>query len=592
MRGEPAVEMGPVHTWPLHLKRVTLADLDKVRAMRVTRDETREYLVAAFQFLQPERFAGLVTSRTIKVTRIAPQDVARMVEYGKVEECVEPVHRNNILLAGVHGVNLFYQPELKGRRRIITEPHLNAVVPKYSVPVLRHPSRLTTRQVVARSKYCLQIDFEAYYDAIPLPETLRNLFVFRTREGYYRLKTVPTGARWSVAVGQAITWVITDVPTDVAIITCIDNVLVAAREGQERSFVETVRAILNRMVDANLLTSPPREELLAKTDGELLRLAEEDTVFLGEEYQWSGDCRHVRNQAKTIAKLRLASQKSSFTRRSYVALVSLLMYAMHTTRLNPSMMFDALRAYRGVYKNISDGSDWDERLPFLTPAATRGYKSASDALLRNCWYTVAPAVLATYVEEDYDIVVFIDASSAGWAAVAGDREGGLRYHQQRWTVNLGPVTGPAQQDGDEQHRVFQARHSAHAEPTAIWRYLDFRRQKGELQPGARVAMVTDHMPIVAAQRKHNGFGGIGRGYHLEALFRYVNDLYHHDNIQVVFFHVKGIYNPADFYSRNFGVKYSSGVVVGAAKTALPTLEMCFSPMCSAPQEKAFCGDRW
>jgi hypothetical protein len=42
------------------------------------------------------------------------------------------------------------------------------------------------------------------------------------------------------------------------------------------------------------------------------------------------------------------------------------MYAMHTTRLNPSLTFDTLGAYRGVYGNIPDSSDWDERLPFLT----------------------------------------------------------------------------------------------------------------------------------------------------------------------------------------------------------------------------------
>ncbi|KAK7198703.1 hypothetical protein NESM_000834300 [Novymonas esmeraldas] len=271
------------------------------------------------------------------------------------------------------------------------------------------------------------------------------------------------------------------------------------------------------------------------------------------------------------------------------------MYALHTTRLNPSMMFDALRAYRGVYRNVSDGCGWDEPLPFLTPNAIQAYKRVTEALLRNSWYPAAPPILATYKEQDYDVVVFIDASSAGWAAVDRDKDGRLRYHQQRWTVNLGPVTPHAAraQDAQEaQQDPFQARHSAHAEPTAIWRYLEYRQAKGELEPGMRVAMVTDHMPIVAAQRKHNGFGGIGRGYHLEVLFRYVNDLYHNENIHVVFFHVKGIYNPADYYSRNFGARYSSGVVTGAASTALPLLEACFSPMCSAPEERAFCGDRW
>lgn len=57
--------------------------------------------------------------------------------------------------------------------------------------------------------------------------------------------------------------------------------------------------------------------------------------------------------------------------------------------------------------------------------------------------------------------------------MAVDRAGGLRYHKQRWTVNLGPATpvGVADQDEEEARTRFHARHSAHAEPVAIWKNI-------------------------------------------------------------------------------------------------------------------------
>eukprot|EP00796_Vickermania_ingenoplastis_P006880 gene6880-gene5321 len=126
----------------------------------------------------------------------------------------------------------------------------------------------------------LQIDFEAFYDAIPIPEELRNKFVFRKGKDFFRLKTLPTGARLvAVAVGQAVAWTIVDVETELAIHTLIDNVLVAAKEGQEADFVRTVRQIRVRMRDANLLTSPNRDELMAMSDEAILSEAEKTLVF-------------------------------------------------------------------------------------------------------------------------------------------------------------------------------------------------------------------------------------------------------------------------------------------------------------------------
>jgi len=94
----------------------------------------------------------------------------------------------------------------------------------------------------------LESDFEVYYDAIPMAETLRNRFVFKAKcmDKYYRLRTLPTGARWSMAVGQAVTSTIVDIDTPVTVTSLIDNILIAAHEGQEAEFTSAVALSVTR----------------------------------------------------------------------------------------------------------------------------------------------------------------------------------------------------------------------------------------------------------------------------------------------------------------------------------------------------------
>ncbi|ORC85651.1 TATE DNA transposon [Trypanosoma theileri] len=184
----------------------------------------------------------------------------------------------------VHAIKSWWpQVEMKGRRRLITEPHLNGVLSKAEIPRCEYPSRLARRQELRYARYMLQIDFEAYYDSIPLmDEGLRNKFVFRARDGaLYRLRTLPTGARWSVAVGQAVTWTIVDIDTRRTILTMIDNILIAAHAGEEVEFVRTVRQIVDRIEVANLCTSPSREEVRSWSDSVMLEEARKTNVFLG-----------------------------------------------------------------------------------------------------------------------------------------------------------------------------------------------------------------------------------------------------------------------------------------------------------------------
>lgn len=107
-------------------------------------------------------------------------------------------------------------------------------------------------------------------------------------------------------------------------------------------------------------------------------------------------------------------------------------------------------------------------------------------------------------------------------------------------------------------------------------------------PVLRIAVVTDHHAIVKAQRKHNGYGGLGRGYCLNRLFALTTHLLHTEATQVVFFFISGTHNPADELSRNFGEGVgSTGVTRSRADDlAVPLLRTTWSPMCEPERTDA------
>ncbi|KAH9600834.1 hypothetical protein LSM04_007959 [Trypanosoma melophagium] len=593
-----------VKEWRLHLKHTTPLDTEAVRQMATAHPHTKAFLEEAYRYItvdaspDPYPMPHLVqTSRTIKTTKMTKEDLQKAVSMGKFELCRDehgpPIahfdSRTGMIPTGYYGVNVFTVPEMKGRRRLITEPHLNAVMAKADMPQVNYPTRLGRRQSLRYAKYMLQLDFEASYDAIPLPAALRNKFVFRCGGSYYRLCTLPTGARWSVAVGQATTWVLVDIDTPVIIHTMIDNILIAAKEGQEEEFVSAVRQVLLRIRAANLLTSPDREELLQYTEEELLRLAEQNNVFLGEEYMWNGTERVVRNSVKTVAKLMLSSAPDrQHSIRTFVSVVSLVCYAIHTTRLNPAKMFRLLRTYRYFYRQVSGGADWDAPVPYIHPKVTDELSRISNELIKNQWWRIDPPRHVDYNDGSYDIVAYTDASREGWGAVVHFQfTGEVTTFQQRFVTHhqlpfyKGEPTGG--DDGDNHDRLyddaygvedeeeedeenedvfvedpedralrdirglrasipvhnatgpFRARHSAHAKPRAVQALLLLLHKEGTLRPGMRIAVVTDHYAIAAAQKRLNGFGGIGRGFSLNKLFETTYNLWYDYDIEVIFY---------------------------------------------------------
>lgn len=568
-------------TWRLHLKHTTPLDMTAVKNLVTTTSRSQEFLSEACSFLTPERFFNLFTSRTIKATSLSEEDVERAVQMGKFEPCDPEVFKGVKLPRDAHGVNLFAVPELKGRRRMITEPHLNSAIPKGDVPSLEYATRLGKRQSLRRKKYMIQLDFEAYYDSITMPESIRNNFVFRSKAGkYYRLCTLPTGARWSVAVGQAVTNVIIDIDTPVTIHTIIDNIMIAADSGEEKAFLHAVRTILQRIKQANLLTSPDREDMLRKDDAELLAMAQEANTFLGEEFSaWNGTERLVRNSTKTIAKLMLALKIQQHTHRTFASLVSLILFALHTTQMNPAKAFHLLRAYRGVYHSATVLLEWDAPLAYMESRVRQELDSIGNELCENKWWRIAEERHPTYNEHDYDYVVFTDASAAGWGAVVQNvKTLVVKTYQQRWIADMLPLRG-ASPTGSTKLK-FNARHSAHAEPRGAQLILQQLVKEG-LQADAKVAFVTDHYPIAHAQKQLNGYGGIGRGYALNKLYEYTYDLLYKHNIQVSFFYLMGRLNPADELSRHFGgAPNDRNITVRRADDiGLPPLKDTRSPLC-------------
>eukprot|EP00796_Vickermania_ingenoplastis_P004742 gene4742-3425_t len=84
--------------------------------------------------------------------------------------------------------------------------------------------------------------------------------------------------------------------------------------------------------------------------------------------------------------------------------------------------------------------------------------------------------------------------------------------------------------------------------------------EGRFWPGCRIAVVTDHAPIVRAQRLATGFRGIGRGEQRNRFFRLTTDLFHAHSITTIFFYLRGDANPSDVLSRNSGATTGDGEI--------------------------------
>jgi len=253
--------------------------------------------------------------------------------------------------------------------------------------------------------------------------------------------------------------------------------------------------------------------------------------------------------------------------------------------MNPASAFKLMRAYRGVYRQTARGYDWDDPLNYLDPSVHQSLLSLGEALAKNKWWTIADVRMASYDDKDYDFIVYTDASASGWGAIAQNTHtGAVTTYQQQWVHDLHPNTRVTATKSLQ----FNKKHSAHAEPRGAHIALQQLVKEG-LPNGSKVAIVTDHFPIAHAQKRLNGYGGIGRGYALNKPYEYSYDLLYHRKIQVVFFYLTGRCNPADELSRNFGENTSPKEILvhRVNDMGLPPLSHTRSPLCDEAETGAF-----
>ena len=602
LRGLPPLEgILPEREWPFHIKHTTKLVVAALEALPVAHPASLELWSRCAVFLTSAPWRNARTSRTIKSARIRSDGMQAMLEEGMIVEAA------NIALPlpeHVFGINVFAATELKMRLRVIGEPHLNAV--EADIPKLRYATRRATRLLVSCAWFAYQIDLDAYYNSIPLQEDAWPCFAFRHSGKTYLWTRTPTGGRWSVAVGQAATYVIVDLEEltpgcGVAIRTIIDNILIVAEKSAANLFTRVVKTIARRLQIVNLQSTPATSDIIEMPDEVLLKEAVTPITFCGEEYsapnhEGPGPIRGVRNTDKTVAKLlvgmREFASRPATTYRQFTSLVSLAQYAMHTVAIAPSNFWTLFAAHRAICA-VAHAQGWDAKLEHVSEPV----RDQLNDIVQTCAkreYTTVPEVrlIPSHAEEDYNLILWTDASGDGFGGyIAAD--GKVFACQRRWLNTIGP-NARARSDP---RTLFNQKKSAHAEPAGAMLLLEFaRRQWPHLFfRGARVAVVTDHYAIVVAQRKLNEFGGVGRGFFLNAFFRCV-DRMAEDGVRTDVYYVEGSQNPPDGLSRDFShfdERKTVDVTCGVGEDvvfweekhiSLPSLKSTFSPL-AIPEEE-------
>jgi hypothetical protein len=357
----------------------------------------------------------------------------------------------------------------------------------------------------------------------------------------------------------------------------IDNIVIGGMEGAEEDFYNTIRILTARIGFCNIQSEPSVRDLEQMSLKSVISTAANENTFLGETYVWNATTkeRETKNSNKTIAKLMVASRQSSFSYRSLAAYISLLLYMHHTLHLNPANLFPILCVYRGIGVEMSkQGSNWDLEVPYISAQGQEAIKNLTQILLANNASPIPSPKVYSYEDNEYDEVIFIDASKEGWGAVRKRKNLPTLVYQQKFIHYIQGET----KESDRAATFFTANFSAHAEPTAARLFLQFMMRRDEHFATRKIAMVTDHIAIVRAQKKQNGFGGIARGKDLNSLFFIANRL------NIVFFYIRGEENPADTFSRNFPEEALPGHIdERQTNTSTPPLSACFSPLCEVDE---------
>ena len=488
-------------------------------------DDMRKYAPAMEQGLSPDR---------VRMTSFMTSQINRMKETNKVGPLTP-----GQALGGLNGFPRTENHKEPPRERPIMEPDTNAYLGKDTLQPMRMSTKAEVRKAGMRGQICIQFDFAAWYDQLPLGNEVRRLFAFFSNDGeLLALNAPPMGLRQACEAAQGLTWLLLDFPHgDVAVSSCIDNVRFV---GGLADVHRAARTFLKRcqLIDAQL-----NEVALYDEEGNpididnivLSKFEESAGPFLGEHYDYVEKTR--KNTDKCLSKLRQTwTDRHAWSALGYASHMGVLFYTSNVAGIKPAKYYSALRYFRDVARIVeADPLAWKcSDISQLKPMPLSAYEELAawtEAVMEN-----APVPMCDMEHEGPpDLTIITDASKWGWGAICVTADGAVSWCNQPWPSD--------QRD--------QYRSSVTAEPEGLWRAVcRFVRPSDKV-----VHLLTDHEPLVWAAPK-----GYAKGWPLNLFCRRIQDSY--PGKLFMAFHVIGKGNPTDGISRGQTLSVEDG------KTAL------------------------
>lgn len=551
-------------SWPLHVKpEIVPMDVEKIPKL-IKSSELREQVQKGLNFLKDPTLLGATWTPLMPAqlpkTSFTAEHWKTMFDGGKCLPLRVSDDKRQVCFVNPDGSSGkpfdirsackgFPTPQpAKQRLRPVFEPLHNASIKHDERPELHYPNRQSRRAQIARCRYAIEFDFSAWFDQAQIANETLDHYVCRatpttieTSAGreetfeFFALTRCAMGSTFAAHTMQNVTWGILEPLLDpsgpfagkIVVFTMIDNVLIASDD--ERLIVEAVRVFLKR---CKQFGAQLNSDYAGKDIAELADKNKNDITFLGEVYRGSG----VRNTDRNINKLReafariqdaLTNAKHGVTLRHIAAVIGLCTWMSHTIELHLRDHFKLVRLFSRIAQSACT-SRWDD--PALVDANMVSVLSRFiGPIIQN-----NPKVPTVYEpierfndNQQYDAVVIVDACASGCGAyVQFPKSGRVIQIRRGW--------------GRAMH------HSAQSEPLAAAVVMDYlQKHHGDV---VNVALVSDHTPLPAAQRRpSSGNGAFSSAFFLNEMFRL---FYRIDSAKNQIFYVKGELNPADGPSRN------------------------------------------
>ena len=361
---------------PLHAPKVQPLYLDKLM-------NTGNLAVAASWVDGLDKRTSL---RKRQKSNARQEDLKTLLDADIIEKCT----KQEIRVTG----NIFsvVEEHKKRRRPIFWPKSLNAAVADQK-PDVQLRDAIQHAQI-ARDVWAATFDLKASFFQVELPAQTREFFGLHTEFGCFRYKRLPMGFSASPYVMHAITSLAASAGSQAGVRTdvYIDNVRFTSKSR-------------DKVVDAS-----DKFVAFCKEHGITLNKEEGNAPhrqgeFLGLEYDYENGV--VRLGAKSINKLRTTTIAQTATRREYLQLFGLMLFATRALRVHPAKFFSQIKFIR---KRCCTG-DLDETVA-MWPSAAKGFDIWLKILSRN-----TPTRHEIGEPSTPDALLFTDASVTGWGAV-------------------------------------------------------------------------------------------------------------------------------------------------------------------------------